>query len=169
MAPLLSVVLPLGPCIANSTIANQWLQQCLDSLAFQTWQDFEIILVGPAAGSGHWPEVATRCTDSRIRRIRRRYPGIVPALNEGFAHATGEFIARMDADDVAHPDRLNCQLQYMRANPDIGLSATVVEIDNGSESLCRGNIEYMRWLNACLLYTSPSPRDRTRSRMPSSA
>ncbi len=148
MASLLSVILPLAPDIAKSAIANQWLQQCLDSLARQTWQDFEIILVGPAAGSGHWPEAAIRCTDTRVHRIRRQHPGIVAALNDGFAYAKGEFIARMDADDVAHPERLNSQLRYMKTNPDIGLSATIVEIDNGGETLGRGNIEYMRWLNA---------------------
>lgn len=148
MAAHLSVVLPIGPAIADSKTANEWLQQSIDSLLHQTWRDLEIVLVGPAARSGDWPDAAMSQTDSRIIRIRRQEPGIVSALNDGFAFASGDLIARMDADDVACRERLGNQLRFMQSRPDIGLSSTRVEIHTSTGKLNRGNLEYMSWLNS---------------------
>jgi len=57
--------------------------------------------------------------DPRIRPILRSHQGLVPALQAGVAVAKGEFIARMDADDVGLPDRLSKQVRFLRDNPDV--------------------------------------------------
>jgi glycosyltransferase involved in cell wall biosynthesis len=73
------------------------------------------------------------------------------AFNTGYQQSSGAFIARMDADDVALPARLETQLNYLAKHPDIDLCGTCVEIfvDDGSRP-AGGNRRYQAWLNACV-------------------
>jgi glycosyltransferase involved in cell wall biosynthesis len=57
--------------------------------------------------------------DARVQVYRKANGGIVEAANFGLAHCTAEFVARLDADDLAYPDRLERQLAYLRAQPDV--------------------------------------------------
>ncbi len=62
--------------------------------------------------------------EPRIKLLGEPRIGIAHALNTGLAHAQGRYIARMDADDVCHPERLAKQVEYMDAHPDIGVLGT---------------------------------------------
>src|SRR5438046_3344975 len=66
--------------------------------------------------------------DNRVRRISRANKGLTISLNEGMKLARGEFIARMDADDVAAPDRLKIQVEYLRAHPEVSLLGGAYEL-----------------------------------------
>jgi glycosyltransferase involved in cell wall biosynthesis len=71
--------------------------------------------------------------DSRIR-ILYSEPGIVPALNMGLRYANGNLIARQDADDIWHPDKLSDQLDFLEKNPEIDILGTQLNVvdENGS-------------------------------------
>jgi glycosyltransferase involved in cell wall biosynthesis len=67
-------------------------------------------------------------------RICSSSPGIVPALNEGLRNATGEFIARQDADDVWLPGKIKAQIEFLSANPEVDILGTQMDIVDPSVS-----------------------------------
>lgn len=106
-APAISALLPVHN-------AEPYLAEALDSLLAQSFQDFEVIAVddGSADDSGKiLDEYATR--DPRVRVFHRPQRGLVSTLNEGIDLARGEWIARMDADDIALPNRFEVQLNHL--------------------------------------------------------
>lgn len=129
--PKVSVVMP----VYN---AGDYLKSAIGSILTQSFSDFEFLLVDDCSTDGSLSvcEAFAR-KDERIRLIRRlKNGGIVSALNDGLAAAKGAFIARMDADDVAEPERLKNQLAYLETNIQVGLCGTSIEvIDQNSKPL----------------------------------
>jgi hypothetical protein len=114
---LVSVVLP----VHNGA---EFLEQAIKSVLEQTLQEFELIVVDDGSTDAT-PDVLGRYRDSRIRVLRNpQNVGLVESLNRGIGDATSRLIARVDADDAMLPDRLERQVDYMRANPTCGLLAT---------------------------------------------
>jgi len=115
-APLVSVVMP----VRNG---GELLQEAIDSILRQTERDLELIVVDDASND-HTPAVLAQAqaTDPRVR-VRRLDAnlGIAGALNEGCRLARGTFIARMDADDISLPMRIETQLRYLSAHPDVAV------------------------------------------------
>ena len=100
--------------------AEPYLAEALESILAQTFRNYEFIIVndGSTDGSlGILKDFAAR--DCRIRLIDRPHVGIVTALNEGLAEAHGTFIARMDGDDVAMPERFAHQVRFLNQHPKI--------------------------------------------------
>jgi glycosyltransferase involved in cell wall biosynthesis len=127
---MISVVLP----VFN---AAPWLGVALDSLGAQTFSNHEVIAVDDGS-TDDTPRILRRhaAADSRIRVITRPNTGIVGALNDGLAAARGGFIARMDADDEAAPDRLARQLDRFIAEPDlVALGTAVTFMDSSGRSV----------------------------------
>jgi Glycosyl transferase family 2 len=112
--------------------AAPFLVQAMESILGQSFEDFEFIIVDDGSDDGSY-ELLTRFAqiDSRIRLFRhRRNMGIVSALNTGLDQCMGEYLVRMDADDIALPDRLSKQIRLMDSNQDIVvLGAAVSYID----------------------------------------
>lgn len=118
MPPLVSVLLP----VFNGA---QWIQESISSLLSQSFSDFEVICVDDGSSDGTYEimgDYARR--DSRIRMLRYEHAGLVPALNAGLAAARGELIARMDADDIALPDRLALQVRAFASFPGLVVLGT---------------------------------------------
>jgi len=112
--------------------AERYLRKAVDSILAQTCRDFELIAIDDGS-SDRSKEILDSYAgrDKRVRVISRPNTGIVGALNDGLAAATGEFIARMDADDIATPGRFSEQLVYLQAHPEcIGLGTAVKVIDS---------------------------------------
>lgn len=111
--PLVSVILP----VYN---AGKFLSAALTSILFQTYQSFEVIAVDDGSTDNSYKllhEFARN--DPRIKVLRnKRNRGIGYTANRAIKVAKGEFIARMDADDIMLPDRLKRQVEYLLANPD---------------------------------------------------
>ena len=163
---LVSVLLPVGPKSLADQQSRSWLQESLNSLLQQSHQALEILIIGPDETCNDDLSGLSLPDDSRIRQLQRPSSGIVAALNAGLDQARGNWIARMDADDLAHPTRIARQLGYLRENPQIDLCSCDVEIFSDEGPIQLGNLEYMRWLNGLtqtqeiarsLLIESPCP------------
>lgn len=104
---------------------ESWLPQALESIGLQSFPDFELIVVddGSTDQSCRIVEDAAR-SDARIRLVRQARLGISTALNRAVALARGPIIARMDGDDVAAPERLQVQMDFLGSHPDIAAAGS---------------------------------------------
>lgn len=118
--PLVSVLLPTY----NS---SSYLRQSVESILRQTYKNFELIVVDDASEDGT-AAVLDDFDDSRIVRITfDKNQGIVNALNTALRRAKGSYVARMDADDIAKPDRLLCQVDFLEKHPDVVIVGTWIQ------------------------------------------
>lgn len=113
MVPLISVLM---------TVYNrqEFLKAALHSILDQTLRDFEFIIVDDGSTDGSTAilrDYAAR--EPRIRLLVKENQGLIQALNDGLDLARGEFIARMDSDDVARPNRFAKQIGYLQSHPEV--------------------------------------------------
>ena len=138
--PLVSIVLPVRNGAATLTRA-------LASIHAQTWRDWELLAVDDGSTDGTRELlVAAARKDLRVRLVDAPAHGLVPALNEGIAAARGELIARMDADDESHPERLSEQVAALLADPSLGLVGCLVGF-GGDRRASTGYALHVDWLN----------------------
>ena len=97
-----------------------WVTEAIGSVLAQTLRDFELIVIDDGSADAT-PELISAFTDSRVRVERHARVGLTRSLNRAIALARAPLLARLDADDVAMPDRLARQHAFMRAHPDVGL------------------------------------------------
>lgn len=118
MKPCVSVLLPYRE-------AGPWLDRAIASIQTQTFKDWELLLIDNASTDGG-PAIAREWSvrDPRIRLLHEPGPGIAHALNTGLLNAGGDLIARMDADDECRPERLQRQVAFMNAHPEVGVLGT---------------------------------------------
>lgn len=110
--PLISVLMPIYNCEA-------YLRATLESLKEQTLHDFEAILVDDGSTDSSADIIREYAEkDSRFILVSQKNQGIVAALNHGLSKAQGQYIARLDGDDIAHPNRFKKQLEYLEAHPE---------------------------------------------------
>lgn len=114
MAPRVSVVMS----VYNG---EEWLKEAIDSILKQTYKDFEYI-IGNDGSSDGTKDILAEYTDSRLRitHFRKRLT-LTYALNKLLKQAKGEYIARMDADDIASKERLARQVGFLDAHPHVGI------------------------------------------------
>jgi len=141
--PRVSVLLP----VRDAGVA---LDACLASLRRQTLADHEVIAVddGSADGSGARLECAARL-DPRLRVSRTPPRGLVAALNHGLGEARAPLLARMDADDVAHPERLARQAERLERDGEIQALGSRVRLTGAAGA---GMRRYVDWSNALLTH-----------------
>lgn len=108
-----------------------YLEPSIRSILDQTLEDFEFIVIndGSEDRSGEVLEQFA-AKDDRVRLIHQENRGHVRSLNRGLGLAQGQYIARMDADDISHLKRLERQVNFLDANPEIGIVGTQVEVIN---------------------------------------
>ena len=137
----LTVLLPVRNAAAT-------LPRAVASVRAQTRRDWELVVVddGSTDGSRDWLRRAA-AEDPRIRLVEQPAHGLVSALNAGLAAARGRFIARMDADDECHPERLAAQADLLTANPDLGLVSCLVGF-GGDRAANAGYALHVDWVNA---------------------
>ncbi len=148
VAPKVSVVMP----VKN---AGETLAPAVKSVLMQTMRDFELIIVDDGGGGMCRLKLSVP-RDKRIKIISLPPTGIVGALNAGIAIAAAPYIARMDADDVCSPRRLELQLAHMENNPDCALLGSRVR-KFPRRALKDGMLHYEQWLNSVV-----SPEDINR-------
>jgi hypothetical protein len=109
--PRVSVVLP----VYN---AERFVGEAIDSILGQTLADFELIVIDDGSTDDTPRILADRVSrDPRIRLIARENRGLTPTLNEGLEGARGPFVAIMNADDIALPERLERQVAFLDTHP----------------------------------------------------
>lgn len=115
---------------------ERFLRQAIDSILAQSRADFEFIVVDDASGDTT-PDILGSYADPRLRVIRlARSHGLAAALNAGIDQAGGNWIARMDADDIAEPERLAVQTAALAQSPDIVLVGSAFTIIDEDGTLC---------------------------------
>ncbi|MBK8341441.1 MAG: glycosyltransferase [Flavobacteriales bacterium] len=130
--------------------AERTLEQSIESMVRQTFSGWKLLLINNGSSDGgptiaeHW---AAR--DARINVIHEPIIGIAHALNTGLKGGVAPFIARMDADDIAHPERLAKQLAYLQAHPEIGVLGTRTRFETSVEK-SSGMAWFVSWQNAIL-------------------
>jgi glycosyltransferase involved in cell wall biosynthesis len=116
-SPAITVALP----IYNS---EQFLAECILSLKAQTFEDFEVVAVLDGCNDRS-EEILMDMQDHQFVIVKKdRNEGLAAALNTALAHATAPIIARMDADDLIHPERFNRQFEFLARAPQIDVLGT---------------------------------------------
>jgi glycosyltransferase involved in cell wall biosynthesis len=129
-SPLISVCMP----VCN---AERYVAEAVENILGQTLGDFEFLIEDNSTDGT--TEILRRyaARDPRIRLEVRPKRGLVAVLNDQIDRARGEFLARMDADDIALPGRFEKQVAYLRAHPECVLvGCRVWEADAEGDPLC---------------------------------
>ena len=115
-----------------------YLPEAIKSLLAQTFSDFELILIDDASTDGSLDYLQS-LSDPRIRLQRnQRQKGLAASLNIGLDLAQGEYIARMDADDISLPRRLERQVAYLQTHPELSICGSWARtFGEGKEQLWR--------------------------------
>ena len=138
---------------------EDYLSEAIESVLNQTFKDFELIVINDCSTDGT-SEILNRFAqiDSRVKvhnnEVNLRLPS---SLNKAISLAQGKYIARMDADDICLPERLEKQYEYMENNPNVALSSCrFMTLKNGviSSGGCGGKCD-SESIKALLLVTNP--------------
>ncbi|MEY4941391.1 MAG: hypothetical protein RIQ93_3126 [Verrucomicrobiota bacterium] len=139
--PRVSVVLPVFN--AAATVAR-----AVESIRAQTWRDWELVVVNDGSTDATAARLdACAREDARVRIVTRPHAGVANAANAGLAAAGGPLIARMDADDVAHPERLARQIALLEGDATLGVASCRVEF-GGDRAARTGYALHVDWLNS---------------------
>jgi glycosyltransferase involved in cell wall biosynthesis len=140
---LISVLIPAYNAAAT-------VESAVMSVLRQTFTDFEIVVVDDGS-TDDTATVVSRLSvqDSRVRLIKAEHVGLISALNVGLDACRGDLLARMDADDYCHPERLRFQSELMLADPAISVCSSLVRSFPQS-AVPIGFRYYEKWLNSIL-------------------
>ncbi|MCI8857315.1 MAG: glycosyltransferase [Clostridiaceae bacterium] len=117
MTPQISVIMP----VYNSA---KHLSEAIDSVIQQTFTDWELLVLNEFGSDDGSVEIVQdyQKNDSRFQLVQNEERlGLAESLNKGFRMARGKYLARLDADDLAHPQRFEKQYHFMEEHPEIGI------------------------------------------------
>ncbi len=139
--PKISVILPFFN-------AEKTLPSAIKSILDQTFTDFEFLLIDNNSTDNSL-QIANKLAekDVRIRVLSENKTGVANAMNCGLKNASGELIARMDADDIAYPDRLSKQYKFLVEHSEIGLLGTEVKYISHQKNTA-GFKRFVKWVNS---------------------
>lgn len=139
-SPRISVLLPCRN-------ASDTLDEALESIVQQSLADLEVVAVDDGSSDDTREQLAAwACRDGRVRALYRSHAGLIASLNAGLAECRAPLIARMDADDRSHPERLKRQAELLQAHPDLAAAGCLVEAFP-KEQIGPGLRLYLDWLN----------------------
>ena len=118
---LISVLMP----VYNTK--EEYLRASIESILNQTFKNFEFIIVNDGS-TNNVEEVILSYKDDRIKYFKQENQGIVGALNNAWSKASGKYIARMDSDDIAYPERFAKQIKFLEENPEYSLIGSWAKI-----------------------------------------
>ncbi|MDX8377355.1 MAG: glycosyltransferase family A protein [Mariprofundales bacterium] len=139
-------------CVYNGA---KYLPHAINSILNNSFANFEFIIVDDGS-SDATPQILAKCAanDARIRVYTKNNTGLTNSLNIGLQMAKGEYIARLDADDLALSERLSTQVNYLDTHPEItliGSNALLIDAEGcniGKSSL--GYIEHSQCIEQLL-------------------
>jgi glycosyltransferase involved in cell wall biosynthesis len=135
--------------------AQATLGAAIDSILAQTLGSFELIVLDDGSTDGSRQVLKEyQHRDARLKICSCAHLGIIAALNKGLELAEGEFIARMDADDISLPRRFEIQAAYLTQHPEVGACGSWAQRFGAGHGLIRGLIDPAD-IQAELLFQSP--------------
>jgi len=142
--PMVSVIMPCWNTAGT-------IDEAIQSVVAQSHADLELV----AVDDGSTDDSASKLLDwarrdARIRVVRMDHGGIVKALRAGCREAQGDYFARMDADDVCHPERIARQLEAVRDAGSMALCGTHVETIG--DSVQSGRRRFEAWINSLVTH-----------------
>ena len=129
---------------------EKYLREAIDSILGQTFTDFEFIIINDGSTDGTL-EILESYHDPRIVVVSQENRGLTKSLNKGLAMARGEYVARMDSDDISLANRLERQIYFMDRNPEVGVCGCWVKTDEGD--------------NTCSIWKHPTESDVIESQL----
>lgn len=147
---------PLVSVLMSVHNEDAFLEASIVSILEQTFRDFEFIIINDASTNECTRGVLAKFNDDRIKIIHNESNmGLTRSLNKGLGLVQGKYIARMDADDVSLPERLQTQVDFLDKNLDVGIVGSAIQIISADG--CKEKVSYLpftdagvRWLG--LLY-----------------
>jgi len=107
--------------------AGNFLAEAIESILAQTFRDFELLIINDGSTDNSL-EIIKSYNDKRIRLVENEANiRLIATLNRGIELSRGEYIARFDADDVCLPQRLEKQVEFMDAHPEVGLCGSYLK------------------------------------------
>jgi glycosyltransferase involved in cell wall biosynthesis len=137
--------------------AERFLIEAIDSILHQSFRHFEFLIIDDGS-TDNSVAIIESYKDPRIRFVRNeKNLGITPTLNKGVGLASCELVARMDADDISHPQRLQKQFGYMKRNPECALLSTWARVVSEDKKFIRleryrSNFYYYNLTFECWMY-----------------
>lgn len=138
--PLVSVVIPAYNAAGT-------LRRALDSILNGTYRNLDIVVVDDGSTDATH-RVVSDCADDRLRILRQEHAGVAAAMNRGVQAARSDLIARMDADDFSHPDRLRLQVIHL-LDEQLDIVGGRVRIIDAAGKSVDSMQRYEAWVNSC--------------------
>lgn len=126
MSDLVSVIMP----VYNG---QKYLAEAISSILHQSYENWELIIIDDGSTDDSL-QVAKEFGDPRLRiLVNEQNRGVAFSLNRAIRESRGEYVARMDSDDIARPERLKVQVEFLKNNPSISIVGSAIQ--------CFGEIE----------------------------
>lgn len=145
MKPIVSVILPYFN-------AEKTLQRAIESIINQTFTNFELLLINNNSNdNSQIIALQFANADKRVVLLNEQQQGVAFAANTGNNAARGKYIARMDADDISLPQRVEKQVEFLNRKPEIGVVSCLVR-NVGHNSNALGIQRYVDWVNTLIFH-----------------
>lgn len=118
---------------------ERFLKSAIESILGQTFTDFEFLILDDGSTDSTWEILGKYANkDARIVLVRNdRNLGLTRSLNKGLRLVRSEYLARQDADDISLPERLELQVKFLDAHPEVSLVGTGMEIIDKNDEILR--------------------------------
>lgn len=146
--------IPLVSVLITSYNVSKFLRYSISSILNQTYQNFEVIFIDDGS-EDNTGEVIDSYNSSKILYIKIRHSGRTEALNYGLTLCKGDFVAIMDADDIALPTRLEKQINFMKLNPQIQVLSSYYGVfkNNQIEYIVKNPVNHESIIKFLLLHS----------------
>jgi glycosyltransferase involved in cell wall biosynthesis len=139
--PKVSIVMPMRN-------AMPYLQECITSIINQSFKNWELVVVNDhSTDESHDVMTTFAEEDRRIRVFNANGKGIIDALQQAYSYTSGQFITRMDADDLMPINKLKLLLKKLEAHPKAVATGKIKYI---GDNLREGYLKYEQWMNALM-------------------
>lgn len=116
---------------------EKYIKDTIDSILNQTYQDFEFIIIDDGS-TDSTTDIINRYDDDRIKLYKIPFnSGVGAALDFGLKHCSGKYIAKVDADDIYHNQRLQLQKEYLDKNPDVTVVGSLINYFSTDQEVLR--------------------------------
>jgi glycosyltransferase involved in cell wall biosynthesis len=121
LSPSVTVLMP----VYNS---EAYLRETIESILSQTFTNFEFLVINDGS-TDKTEEILKSIDDKRVRILKNKINmGLIETLNKGLYNSRGNYIARMDADDIMYPDRLKRQFEFLKKHNEVDICGTAISV-----------------------------------------